>query len=122
MTNKILLKRALMASVLSLICTFVLAQSHSVSGIVTDATREPLVGVSVIIKGTSNGSLTDLDGRYSIKNAPESGTLTASYVGYETAEQVIGNKSTIDFQLSEDVKTLNDIVVIGYGTMKNVLY
>lgn len=87
-----------------------------VSGVVTDNTGEPLTGATVLEKGTSNGTSTDIDGRYSLTVA-EGKTLVFSYIGYETAQATVkGN--TLDMVLKEDNQLLDEVVVIGYGTMQ----
>ncbi|MBQ4211265.1 MAG: carboxypeptidase-like regulatory domain-containing protein, partial [Prevotella sp.] len=90
----------------------------TVTGNVKDASGEPLIGVSVMIKGTSTGAVTDLDGNYSIPSVPSSAQLTFSYVGYQTKTVKVGDSSSLNVVLSEDNTTLEDVVVIGYGTMK----
>ena len=89
----------------------------TVSGQVTSkADGEPLIGVSVLIKGTNDGVATDVDGRYSLK-ASKGDVLVFSYIGYLTAEEkVVSN--VLDVELKEDILKLDDVVVIGYGTMK----
>ncbi|MCH7414161.1 TonB-dependent receptor [Belliella sp. R4-6] len=97
----------------------VAAQSRTVTGRVTSAEEpEGVPGVNVRVKGTTVGAITDLDGSYSI-NAPEgSGTLVFSFVGFLTKEMAIGNNSKIDVVLEPDVKTLSEVVVVGYGTQE----
>ncbi len=94
------------------------AQSRSVSGKVSDAEGSPLPGVSVTVKSTSTGSITDANGKYSISISGTTNTLVYSYIGYKTQEVSVGNKTTIDANLDEDVSVLNEVVVVGYGTMK----
>lgn len=93
----------------------VLAQDRTVSGKVTDPTGSSLPGVSVMIKGTTVGTQTDVEGRYTL-SVPNGGVLTFSFIGYETKEVPIGNLSILDVSLSEDSKTLEEIVVQGYTT------
>lgn len=89
----------------------------SVKGVVTDQQGEPLIGASVFIKGTSEGSITDIDGAFQLE--VEIGTaLTVSYIGYETAEVVVLNAAKMSVVLNPDSKTLDEVVVIGYGTVK----
>lgn len=89
----------------------------SVKGVVTDQQGEPLIGASVFIKGTSDGSITDIDGSFHLE--VELGTaLTVSYIGYETSEVVVLNASEMSIVLNPDSKTLDEVVVIGYGTVK----
>ena len=93
----------------------VMAQSHSVSGTVTDETGMPMVGLTVIVTGTTTGVTTDLDGHYQI-NVPADGSLTFSYLGYETQVVEPDGRTGIDVQLMPDTELLSDAVVIGYGT------
>ena len=91
-------------------------QSKKVSGVVTDA-MGPVIGASVMIKGTSQGTVTDLDGKFSINVSPGQ-TLVISYIGYNNREVVIGSSNTYSITLEEDKKVLDEVVVVGYGTMK----
>ena len=96
---------------------FLLAQT-TVSGIVTEqSTSLPLPGVNVLVKGTSNGTATDFDGNYQI-NVNNGDILTFSYVGYVTQEITYSGQSTINVALAEDASQLDEIVVIGYGSVK----
>ena len=93
-----------------------LAQSI-VKGIVSDEAGEPVIGATVKVQGSNEGAITDFDGNYSVK-AASNATLSFSYVGYVTQTVNVGGRSTINITLKEDNTTLNDVVVIGYGTMK----
>lgn len=94
-----------------------MAQTKKVSGIVKDATGEPLIGVSVQVKGTSVGTLTDLNGSYSL-DAPEgANTLVFTYIGMNTKEEAITGE-TLNTTLEDSSKALEEVVVVGYGTMK----
>ena len=107
---------------LFLLCLFplgALAQSI-VKGTVSDESGEPVIGATVKVQGSNEGAITDFDGNYSVKAASDA-TLVFSYVGYVTQEVSVGGKSTINITLKEDNTTLNDVVVIGYGTMKKKL-
>ena len=75
-----------------------------------------LPGVTVVVKGTSNGVSTDFDGKYSIDNVASDATLVFSYLGYSTLEVPVNNQSTINVKLEEDAQALDEIVVIGYGS------
>jgi TonB-linked SusC/RagA family outer membrane protein len=104
---------------LFLLCLFpmgALAQSI-VKGIVSDEAGEPVIGATVKVQGSNEGAITDFDGNYSVK-AASNATLSFSYVGYVTQTVNVGGRSTINVTLKEDNTTLNDVVVIGYGTMK----
>lgn len=96
----------------------VVIQTRSVSGKVTSSEEnEPLPGVNVIEKGTSNGTVTDLDGNYSIEVA-DGATLIFSFVGFTSQEVEVGNRSVIDIALLSDVRSLEEIVVVGYGVQR----
>ncbi len=96
-------------------------QSKSVSGLVTSATdNEPLIGVSVQVKGTTNGCITDMNGIYNLK--VENGqTLVFSYIGYTTREIKYAGQATLNVAMSEDTKALDEVVVVGYGVQKKKL-
>lgn len=94
-----------------------LAQEITVLGTVKDATG-PLPGVSVIVKGTSNGASTDFDGNYSLSNVPTNATLLFSYVGFIKQEIPLNGRSSIDVVLVEDLQALDEVVVVGYGSMQ----
>lgn len=96
---------------------FVQAQDVQVSGTVLDETGMPLPGVSILLKGTTRGTTTDLDGKYSIA-APASGVLVFSFIGYNNIEETIGSRTKIDVSLNPDVSNLEEVVVVGYGTQK----
>ena len=91
-------------------------QSKKVTGYVGDS-QGPLIGATVQVKGTSNGSLTDLDGRFEL-DAPAGATLVVSYVGYVSQEVTVGSGSNINIILEEEGHNLNEVVVIGYGTQR----
>ena len=91
-------------------------QSKKVTGRVNDS-QGPLIGATVMVKGTSNGVVTDIDGNFNLNAAPGS-TLVISYVGYVTQEITVGNQSFISVNLKEEGRVLNDVVVIGYGTQR----
>ncbi len=91
-------------------------QSKKVTGYVGDS-QGPLIGATVQVKGTSNGSLTDLDGRFELE-APMGATLVVSYVGYVSQEVTVGASSTLNIILEEEGHNLNEVVVIGYGTQR----
>ena len=102
----------------SVYTTFQTQQNGQVTGRVVDSNGEPLIGVSVVEKGNKgNGVVTDVDGNFSLKVSPNS-TLLVSYVGYKSQEVSVGGKKSISVTLSEDAEMLNDVVVIGYGTVK----
>ncbi len=93
------------------------SQKHEVSGTVIDENGEPMIGVSVLILGTKEGVATDFDGNYSIKAAPGA-TLQFSYIGYKTQTATVGSQGTINITMAPDNNVLDDVVVVGYGTVK----
>jgi TonB-linked SusC/RagA family outer membrane protein len=93
------------------------AQNISVTGTVTDKNGETLIGVNVLEKGATNGTATDIDGRYTLV-VPGNATLEFSYIGYVAQTVAIGGRTRIDIALSEDVELLKEVVVIGYGTQR----
>lgn len=95
----------------------VMAQDVSVSGKVTDAKTGGIPGVTVTLKGSTRGTNTDVEGNYQI-SVPGNATLSFSAIGYETQDVAVGNKSVVNVVLSEDVKALEEVVVVGYGTVK----
>ena len=93
------------------------AQTKTVTGTVTDAANEPLIGASVLVQGTSTGTITDMDGKYSISVTPED-VLVFSYVGMTTQSVKVGAQNVINVTLKEDSQVLAETVVIGYGSAK----
>ena len=92
-------------------------QTRTVTGRIVDDMGEPIIGANVFVKGTTNGTVTDFDGNFSIE-ADSKAVLSISYIGYLTKEIVIGNLKVINITLLEDTKALDEVVVIGYGTQK----
>ncbi len=111
------LKRALTALLMSVICFFSFAQK-TVTGSVKDTNGEPMIGVSVLVVGTNNGTVTDLDGNYTISGVSENGALKFSYIGY--AEQLISvaGENSINVVMKDDNELLDEVVVVGYGIVK----
>lgn len=93
------------------------AQEITVTGTVTD-NFGPVIGASVVVDGTSNGCITDLDGKFSLTNVPSNGTLTFSYIGYQTQKIAVNGKSSINVKLAEDTQLLQEVVVVGYGVQR----
>ena len=100
-------------------CTEVFGQERTITGTVSDrTTNETLPGASVVLKGTTTGAVTDLDGKFSLKISPGDNTLVISYVGYETVEIPVRELSVINIQLNTAKTSLQEVVVVGYGTTK----
>lgn len=95
------------------------AEQGSVTGTVTDTNGEPLIGATVVVKGTTNGSITDINGNYTISNVPSGDiVLVVSFIGYSSQEIVASAGSDVNIVLKEDVVGLDEVVVVGYGTVK----
>ena len=95
-------------------------QQRSVSGKVTDSTGGLLPGVSVVVKGTTTGAITDMDGNYTLNKVPENATIVFSFVGMKTQEVAVGEKSTIDITLLDETIGIEEVVAVGYGVQKKV--
>lgn len=94
-----------------------LAQQGTVRGTVTDATGEPVIGANIMVKGTTNGTITDLDGNYTLSNVSHGATLVYTYMGYKDHTVTFGGQGSINVTLVEDSQTLDEVVVIGYGSL-----
>lgn len=93
------------------------AQNATVKGVIVDETDTPLIGATVQVKGTATGSITDFDGNYTIK-ANKGAVITFSYIGYKTQEIKFTGQSPLNVKMIPDNQTLDEVVVVGYGTMK----
>ena len=111
-------RRFLFVALMAVVSLTAAAQGKSVSGTVVDINGDPLVGVTVSVKGTTNGTATDLDGAYTLKNVADNATLVFSYVGCQTQEVKVAGKSEINVTLRDDSAMLDDLVVVGYGVQK----
>ena len=92
--------------------------TKQVIGKVVDSTGESVIGASVVVKGTTNGVITDIDGNFILKDVPEDGIIVISYVGYQTQEIKVTDKNIINVTLTEDTEMLEEVVVVGYGSMR----
>ena len=121
MRSKNLCKRIgmlLLAAVVSLVTSAQVWAQQTITGTIVDQTGEPVMGATVLVKGTTNGSTTDLDGRYSIPNVSSNQVLAVSFIGYASQEIPVGNRTVIDITLLEDSELLEDVVVVGYGVQR----
>ena len=91
--------------------------NRHITGVVKDNTGEPVIGANVVQKGTTNGTITDVEGRFSL-DVPDKAVLLISYIGYTPKEVLVGSQSSLIVELSEDTEALEEVVVIGYGTAK----
>lgn len=106
----------LLLSCFMLLMSVVAFAQNQVTGHVADATGEPIIGANVTVKGTTVGTITDIDGNFTLEVGSTDGTLVVSFIGYKSAEAAIKGKSPINVILQEDTETLDEVVVVGYGT------
>ena len=109
--------RSLMLSLIMLLPLSLLAQEIKVQGVVKDQTGEAVIGATVMQKGTSNGTVTDFDGNFSL-SVPAEATLTISYIGFATQDVAVNGKTDFLIVLKDDSQILSEVVVVGYGTMR----
>ncbi|MDB5264401.1 MAG: TonB-dependent receptor plug [Adhaeribacter sp.] len=112
------LKYLLILQLVFLAVTGAQAQGLTVKGKISSENGEGLPGVTVLLKGTSNGTATDANGTYSLSVPSGTGTLVVSFIGYQTQEVAINNRTTVNLGLTPDAKSLQEVVVVGYGTQK----
>ena len=118
MNRLLLLRRVYSTFLLSMFCVLAFAQGKQITGVIKDGTGEPMIGVNVLVKGTTNGTITDFDGKFAISDVKNSDVLTITYVGYVQQSIPVGNQTSFNIILKEDTETLDEVVVIGYGTVK----
>ena len=94
------------------------AKTTTIKGNVMDNTGFPVIGASVVVKGTTNGQITDIDGNYTLNDVPEDATISISYIGFKTIELPANSKELAHISLSEDSEVLEEVVVVGYGSQK----
>lgn len=109
------MKHYLLIAVLLLTSYFSYAQERTVSGKVTDESNNSMPGVNIMVMGSSAGTTTDIDGNFKLSVDPEA-TLRFSFIGYSTVEVPVNGRSVIDVQMSPDLQSLNEVVVVGYGS------
>lgn len=93
-------------------------QGRTVTGKIIDDTGEPLIGVSVLVKGTTVGTITDFDGNYSLEVPSGKNILVISYIGYRTQDITVGKSNQLNIKMEADTQALDEVVVVGYGVMK----
>lgn len=118
MKNRISMMKGILFSLLWTFSLFVSAQNITVTGKVSDANNEPLVGVTIRIQGTQIGTVTDSDGNFTLTNVPPNSQLEVSYVGMRTEFIPLNGRNYVQVILAEDTELLEEVVVVGYGTMK----
>jgi TonB-linked SusC/RagA family outer membrane protein len=114
-----MIRKAFTYLIFTLLPLATFAQTRTVSGTITTKTdSQPLPGVSVVVKGTNKGTVTDIDGKFSLELAPNENDLVLSYIGHVTQEIAVGQQTEIVVAMSEDATELDEVVVIGYGTIR----
>ena len=96
---------------------YVFAQGRIITGVVLDKVGETVIGASVLVKGTSNGTITDVDGNFTLKNVQDNAILQVSFVGYKAQDIALKGQSNIKVVLEEDTEVFDEVVVIGYGSV-----
>lgn len=118
MMRKLYKRLSLTAGFLLMLASVVLAQERVVTGTVTDETGSSMPGVNVLVKGTSNGTATDISGKFSISVANDNAVLVFTFVGYASSEAIVGSRTVVNIQLAPDIRTLSELVVTGYTSEK----
>ena len=117
---KAMSKNKIILLVLSFLMTSIwntYAQVATVSGVVQDKSGETIIGANVLVKGTANGAITDLNGKFTISGVSTNGTLVVTYIGYVSKEIAVKNQTNFIITLEEDSRALEEVVVIGYQTV-----
>lgn len=112
------LQRLFFLALLSIIAIGAYAQGKTVSGTVLDKSGESVIGASVVVKGNTNGTITDFDGKFTLSNVPNDASLEISFVGYKTQVIPVQGKNTFNVTMVEDTEVLDEVVVVGYGVQK----
>ncbi len=111
-------QRASATLLLSLFALIAFAQGRQVTGLIVDGAGEPVIGANVVVVGTSNGVISDINGEFRLSNVPADARLQVSFIGYVTQTVPVGNQTQIRVTLKEDARSLEEVVVVGYGTMR----
>ena len=113
------MKKQLFFLVFVLLASTLMAQNKQITGnVIDDTTKEPLIGVTIVVKGTSAGTITDSDGKFSLQIPQGKNRIEFSYIGYDTQEVLVGDRTEFHIRLKENTKVLDEVVVVGYGTVK----
>ena len=118
LTKRIRAIAAILCGVLAMLLSPTAAAAQiSVKGCVTDRSGEPLIGVTVLVKGTSKGTATDIDGNYTLSDVADNATITFTYVGYRGVDEKVAGRTTINVTMEDVSEDLNEVVVVGYGSL-----
>lgn len=113
-----LLHRLFLFVLMSLTATAVVAQTKSISGKVVDSFGDPVIGASIVVVGTTNGTITDIDGNYSLNGVPEDGVVEINFIGFKVQQLNMAENPSLDVTLEEDFASIDEILVVGYGVQK----
>ncbi len=117
MKCNLVIRKAAVTLFLSMLCLFAYAQK-TITGTILDNMDEPMIGVNVLVKGTTNGAITDFDGKFTLSNVKADDIIVCSYIGYLTEEVKVGDRTNLKIVMKDDSKSLDEVVVVGYGQMK----
>ncbi len=112
------LSRGILLTLLGMVSFCLYAQNVTLKGTVADAQGEPLIGVTVQVQGTTNGTITDMNGNFTLSNVPSDAMIEVSYVGMRSQSIALNGRTTLQIILAEDTELLEEVVVVGYGTMR----
>lgn len=112
------LQRLFFFALLSIISIGIYAQGINISGTVLDKNGESVIGASIVVKGTTSGTITDFEGKFNLSDVPQNASLEVSFVGFKTQIIPIGGKTVFNITMIEDTEILDEVVVVGYGTQK----
>ena len=117
MYNQQRLKKVALMLMMSMLCLISFAQERQVQGIVKDKSGEPMIGVNVLVKGTTNGTITGVDGDFTLSGVKKSDILSFTYIGFKNKELKYEGEKLLNVVLEEDSELLDEVVVLGYGTV-----
>lgn len=118
MKKKVFLRSVCFMLLIFLSMPFLSAQELTVTGKITDKSGESIIGASILVQGTTSGTITDFDGNFSVPNVSPNAVLVVSYVGYKTQNISVNGKTIFNIVLEEDTETLEEVVVVGYGVQR----
>ena len=103
---------------LTIIPFFVFSQTKTITGNIVDANEDPIIGATIMVKGTTIGTISDTNGNFILNNVPENAVIQISYIGYSTQEIPVIGKTSFKIVLQEETQTLEEVIVVGYGVQK----
>ena len=111
-------RRLLTFAIFLLTVTSIYAQGKNITGVITDQYQEPIIGANVVVEGTTNGTMTDIDGKFSLSNVNDQDRLKITFIGYKPYFQNVGNQTKFNIKIEEDVTNIEEVIVVGYGVQK----